>query len=446
MAIIRQNSVSGIVSVTAQSNALDFYDNTGNKLTIGADVTGNLTGNVTGNVTGNLTGNVTGNINATGISTFNVITGVSTIGVTTIHVTGINNLSYPTNGPLSNRNIIINGGMQVDQRNNGASFTASSSAGYCIDRFVIQTNVGTGHTTIQSTDAPNGFGHSLRLEVGSGSSPGADDFGRIYYSIEGYDVNCLNLGTADVEAFTLSFYVKSSLSGTFGGTIKDEAAPSATYTFSYTISATNTWERHTVTVPAGTFTSGTYGNTTSRGLLISWDLGEGVNRSLSTGYSTTAPGGQLGLTGGVKVLETTGATWLLTGVQLERGTRATPFEHRTYSEELLKCQRYFLKIRNLSNGQARTFIMGGYNSTRAFGGIALPTMRTDPASTFNNLRLEELDLTGSVPITAFYTYTDQPDGWMTGMEVNVASGLVANVPYSVRFTDNTSFVAFDADF
>jgi hypothetical protein len=387
---------------------------------------------------------VNGDARITGVLT--VGQGSVTIGSTNITTEYINDLQYPTNGPLSNRNIIINGGMQVDQRNNGITSTASASAEYCIDRFTIQANVGTGHTTIQSNDAPDGFGHSLRLEVGSGSSPGADDFGRIYYSIEGYDVNCLNLGTAEVEAFTLSFYVKSSLSGTFGGTIKDEGAPSATYTFSYTVSATNTWERHTVTVPAGTFTSGTYGNTTSRGLLISWDLGEGANRSLSTGYSTTAPGGQLGLTGGVKVLETAGATWLLTGVQLERGTRATPFEHRTYSEELLKCQRYFVKIRNLSNGVARTFIMGGFTSTRAFGGIALPTMRIDPTTTFNNMRLEELDLTGSAVMTKFYTYTTQSDGWMIGMEANVASGLVANVPYYVRFSDDTSFVAFDADY
>lgn len=279
------------------------------------------------------------------------------------------------------RNLIINGAMQVAQR--GTSQTVSStSAFWGVDRFAFQTNANTNSTIEQSTDVPTnqGFKYSFKLTNGTAYTPTGSDFGRIYTRLEGYDVNHMNLGTASSSAFTLSFWVKSSLTGTFGGMFGGNG--NGIYVFSYSISAANTWEKKTITVPAGTIT--TYGgNTTNgQGWQVSWDMGEGPDRSNAAGWHSAQPESEMGLTSGVKVVSTTSSTWQITGVQMEVGDTATPFEHRSFVEELLFCKRYWREI-YISHG---CLPWAGVNSSWSGndGGAATqldPPMRAAPTLT-----------------------------------------------------------------
>ena len=241
------------------------------------------------------------------------------------------------------KNLIINGAMMVDQRNSGASATPTGSYTYFIDRYAMWYSVGSGHTIQQVSDSPAGFGNSFQLTVGTGGSATGTEYGRITYSIEGYDALPLELGSSNVQAFTVSFYVKISVAGTYGVQLHDGSNATIKYQSSFSISGgdVNNWVRRSFIVPAGTFTTGTFNKTNGEAMTIAFDLGEGPDRSVSLGYHDSAASGALGLTGGTKILETSGATYQFTGLQLELGKNATDFEHRSYGEELALCERYF---------------------------------------------------------------------------------------------------------
>ena len=279
-----------------------------------------------------------GDINSSGTSTFNVVSGVSTIGVTTVHLTGINDLSYPTAGPLSNRNLIINAAMQVAQR--GTSQSSVTSTGYyTVDRFQLNTTDEATYTMEQSTDAPAGFKNSLKFTVTTAdSSIAADDYAACHYLIEGNDIVPLGFGASGAKSFTLSFYVKSSQTVTFGLNFQNYGND-RNFDSSYTINTADTWERKTITIPGDT--SGTWTTDNGAGLKIWWSFLVGSTYEASA--VSTSWGGTLGLglNGQVQLSSIINATWQITGVQLEVGTRATPFEHRSFGDELLKCQRYY---------------------------------------------------------------------------------------------------------
>lgn len=281
------------------------------------------------------------------------------------------------------RNLIINGGMVVDQRNSGASATPTGSYTYFIDRYAMWYSVGSGHTIEQVSDSPAGFGNSFQLTVGTGGSATGTEYGRITYSIEGYDALPLELGNSNAQAFTVSFYVKISVAGTYGVQLYGTDA-TIKYQSSFSISGgdVNNWVRRSFTVPAGTFTTGTFNKTTAEALTIAFDLGEGPDRSMSLGYNNLInTGGSLGLTGGTKILETSGATYQFTGLQLELGKNATDFEHRSYGEELALCQRYCYVVEN------SYFLMKGYNvnSGENEASLSFPTtMRAAPATPSTN--------------------------------------------------------------
>ena len=320
----------------------------------------------------NFTGNVTGNINATGISTFNVITGVSTIGVTTIHVTGINDLTFPTAGSLGRRNLIINGSMLVDQRNGGASASPTGTYGFQLDRYAVWYSTGSGHTVQQVEDAPTSFQYSWKFTTGTGATPTGSDYGRLYYPVEGYDANVLELGTANQQAFTFSFYVKISVAGTYGVQFADSLTTTKYQTsFSIAANEVGTWVRRVITVPAGTIVNGTYSASNALSFVIAFDLGEGPTRSVAAGYQTGASSSAYGLTGGTKIMATSGATYQLTGIQLEIGSVATDFEHRSYGEELLLCQRYYYQ----TPSHYHFLHKNGYYESQLF--YFPTTMRTD---------------------------------------------------------------------
>lgn len=246
-----------------------------------------------------------------------------------------------SNTPLGMRNRIINGDMRIDQRNAGASVTITSTVAdtYTLDRwfaygsqaskFSIQQNAG-------SVTPPTGYTNYLGVTSLATTTVGASDEFDVGTRIEGYNVSDLMYGTSSAVTTTLSFWVRSSLTGTFGGSLRNSAA-NRSYPFSYTISSANTWEQKTVTITGDT--SGTWLTTNGLGLRVTFSLGVGSTyRSTAGSWSAN---NYISVTGETQVVGTNGATFYITGVQLEIGTSATPFERRLYGQELILCKRYF---------------------------------------------------------------------------------------------------------
>jgi hypothetical protein len=237
--------------------------------------------------------------------------------------------------PFGLKNRIINGDMVISQRFGTSSVTPTDGQ-YTVDRFFAGLTQASKFSVQQVTDAPTGFVNSLRATSLSAYSVGTSDTFLISQIIEGLNVADLGWGTASAQTVTLSFWVKSSLTGTFGGVLKNSAA-NRSYPFSYTISVANTWEKETITIPGDT--SGTWLTTNGIGIYVIFGLGGGSTFSGTAGSWTAGNLSQV--TGGTSVVGTNAATWQLTGVQLERNTTATPFEWLPYGTELALCQRYF---------------------------------------------------------------------------------------------------------
>ena len=238
------------------------------------------------------------------------------------------------------RNKIINGAMTIDQRNAGAAVTTYFD--YPVDRFQVARGAGTEDATFsaqQDSDVPSGAGFTKSLKftvTAAETSIGADERVDIRQRVEGFNVADFGFGAAGASSVTLSFWVRSSLTGTFGGSFQNSAA-NRSYPYTYTISAANTWEYKVVTVSGDT--SGTWVKDSGNGLTIFWSLGAGSNRVGTSGAWNA--NNNTGATGQVQLISTSGATFYLTGFQLEAGDTATPFEHRSYGQELALCQRYF---------------------------------------------------------------------------------------------------------
>ena len=246
-------------------------------------------------------------------------------------------LLSPTNGQFySMKNRIINGAMVIDQRNAGASVTANDSV-FPVDRFSIRTSLSSKGTAQQSTTVPAGFKNSLLFTSTAATSLGASDYMTITQFIEGFNVADLGWGTANAQTVTLSFWVRSSLTGTFGGSLNNTSSRS--YPFTYTISSANTFEYKTITIAGDT--SGTW-PTDNTSCIRLW-LGLGVGSTYSGTAGAWAGAAYLSATGATSVVGTNGATFYITGVQLEKGSTATSFDYRPYGTELSLCQRYYEK-------------------------------------------------------------------------------------------------------
>lgn len=238
------------------------------------------------------------------------------------------------------RNRIINGDMRIDQRNAGASVSLPNVATtFTLDRWrFYRDNASLTVTSQQSTTVPTGFINSLLVTIGTGSAPSNTNELQLAQPIEGFNIADLGFGTASASAVTVSFWVRSSLTGTFAFALQS-ASSGRSYVATYTINAANTFEYKTVTIPGDT--SGTWNSSNGAGLTIVFDLGAGSNFQTSAG--SWAAGNRYGTSTSVKLCSTSGATWQITGVQLEAGSVATPFERRDYGRELIMCQRYFEK-------------------------------------------------------------------------------------------------------
>jgi hypothetical protein len=275
------------------------------------------------------------------------------------------------------RNRIINGAMVIDQRNAGASYTQVNGL-YNLDRWAGNTFDGGAavnkFSVIQSSTAPTGFSKSLLVTSLATTADGASNIFNIEHKIEGFNFADFLYGTASAQTLTLSFWVRSSLTGTFGGALKNSARDRA-YPFTYTISTANTFEQKTITITGDT--SGTWvGGTNGIGLWISFGLGVGSTYSGTAG--AWGAGDIFSATGATSVVGTNGATFYITGVQLEKGSTATSFDYRPYGTELALCQRYYWQA---IKGDSQELAVGWYYSTTQISLVMnMPVpMRTGPS-------------------------------------------------------------------
>ena len=291
-------------------------------------------------------------------------------------------LSSLNGGALSGaRNRIINGDMRIDQRNAGASVTPTDA--YTLDRWEIREDTDGAVSVQQVSEAPTGFQKSLKVTITTAdSSLSATQRCLLDQRIEGFNTADLDWGTANAKTVTLSFWVRSSLTGTFGGSLINNANNRA-YPYTYSISAANTWEYKTVTIAGDT--SGTWETTTSAGIKVYFGLGAGSTYSGTAG--TWAASELYTATSAVSVIGTLNATWQITGVQLEAGSVATPFERRSYGQELALCQRYCYGQNNSAGQAYYLFGLGHFTSSAgtAANGISIfpVTMRTKPSVTMS---------------------------------------------------------------
>ena len=280
---------------------------------------------------------------------------------------------------LSNRNLIINGAMNVAQR--GTSFADSASGSYTLDRFLMQNSSGTpAFTVTQDTDAPIGFNNSLKVACTTAdASPAAGSFSRIRYSVEAQDLQPLAKGTSSAKASTLSFYVKTNKTGVYTVFVFDDDN-TRMMSASYTVSDTN-WNRYTISIPGDT--TGALADDNGAGYVIHFGLSLGSNRtsgSLQTSWGSYAQGNEH--VGNVNFADNTSNVWAITGVQLEVGSVATDFEHRSFDQERELCFRYFRKYP--SSGYVGQ--VGRVNGTTVSDtNFVIPkSMRTTPSVTLDS--------------------------------------------------------------
>jgi len=258
---------------------------------------------------------------------------------------GGNNITFPdastqnTSPKTGFVNRIINGGMTIDQRNNGASVTSATTNTFTLDRWVCGLTQASKFSVQQNAGAvtpPTGFKNYAGITSTSSYAVTSSDVFFFEQRVEGFNVADLGFGTAAASTVTVSFMVRSSLTGTFGGCLRN-GANTRSYPFTFTIVAANTWEQKTITVAGDT--SGTWLSDNGSGLKLTFGLGSGATYAGTAGAWATAE--YYSATGATSVVGTSGATFYITGVQLEKGSTATPFEFRSIGTEFALCQRYY---------------------------------------------------------------------------------------------------------
>jgi hypothetical protein len=301
--------------------------------------------------------------------------------------------------------------MVIDQRNAGASVTINATANtYVMDRWRCRGETSDGvYTCQQVSDAPAGFKNSAKITVTTADA--SVDATKVYgfqQLIEGFNFADLDWGTANAKTVTLSFWVRSSVTGTFGGSLTNGSS-NRSYPFTYTISVANTWEQKSVTIAGDT--SGTWLSTNGLGVRLNYNIGAGSDLIGTAGAWNSD--NDFSATGAVDLINTLNATWYITGVQFEVGTQATSFEYRQYQQEFALCQRYFQRV--------SAFSASGFNTTTLSGSIAFPQMRASPT----------ISASGALEISDWYVanYTQSSgNATISGAGSRVSSnGIVADL-------------------
>jgi hypothetical protein len=274
---------------------------------------------------------------------------MSTLKVTNIESPSGGGVSAKINdiggGQLSNRNLVINGAMRVAQRSTSVAGLGNNDSGYHTGTHTFAL------TMAQSTDAPTGFSNSLRLDTTTAqASPNASDQLRIDYRLEAQDLQPLAYGTASAKSFTLSFWVKSNVTGNYVVWFRNQSNE-ASCRHLYTINSPGVWEYKTITVSGDT--ANAFANDNTNGLSLNWILSTGSDFTSGTGSETwvsniTSANRYVGQT--ANIVASTDNDWSITGVQLEVGSKSTPFEHRSYADELQRCMRYYQEYTSSTNG------------------------------------------------------------------------------------------------
>lgn len=334
------------------------------------------------------------------------------------------------------RNRIINGNMMIDQRNAGASVTPANGA-YCPDRWRAELTQASKYSVQQVSDAPDGFVNSLKITSLSAYSVTSTDQFNIRQAIEGFNTADLMYGTANAKTTTVSFWVKSSLTGTFGASFAN-SNNALLYNFNYTISAANTWEFKTVTIAGPT--SGTWQTTTATGIYLRFNLGLGATYGSTTVGSWVSGTDIVGNPNATSVVGTNGATWYITGVQLEKGSTATPFEQRLYGTELQLAQRYCEVIRPSGSTNYAGISVGACISgtTAKVGYFYQVAKRSQPTVTYDTASKYCLTSSSDSALACTSVSTDRSDVTMLMTAAVVASGLVAG--NATRLLDNNTSV------
>jgi len=379
---------------------------------------------------------------------------MSTLNVATIKNGATANITLDTagNATVGNtlamgssflRNRIINGDMRIDQRNAGASVTPATND-YTLDRWQWSLSQASKLTVQQSTDAPTTFSYSLLATVAATvASLGATDYFTVRTKIEGFNFADFSFGSASAKTLTLSFWVKSSVTGTFGGVMANSGY-ARSYPFTYFISAANTWEYKTLTIVGDT--SGTWLTTNGIGAIVEFGLGVGTTYS-GTANNTWQSAGYDSANGATNLLATSSATWRITGVQLEVGSVATPFERRQYGQELALCQRYYYRLTTTAASQ---IFCNAYvaNATLAIGLGHFPvTVRTAPSALEQTGTATDYTIrwqTTTTTCSAVPTFSSATiDGW--SVIFTVASGLTAGNAAVLRSASAGPYLGFSAE-
>ena len=328
-------------------------------------------------------------------------------------------------GGLTGRNLIINGSQLVDQRNGGSSVTINNTnETYVTDRFICRGESSDGvFTAEQDTTTPDDFKNSLKIAVTTAdSSIGATQSYLIRHKIEGQNVTHLNWGSSSARKCTLSFSVRSSVTGTFGGSFNNSAFDRS-YPFTYTISAADTWERKEITVDGPT--DGTWLTTNGAGIIIGWSLGAGSSR-IGTADAWASANYQ-GATGQTNLIATNSSTLYITGIKFEVGEQGTPFEHRSFGDELARCERYFQTMTKTG------YMAGRGNGTTSVSDCRIPTatvLRASPTISGGSWFMSKQDGTT--------LYTGSGESYSVQ---NVSSqGVVTDISGITNGTDNAVMV------
>jgi hypothetical protein len=432
--IVQNQSTAGLqTQITAANNTSNTALTTANAATVTANSANTTATGIAGTANTALT-----NANAA-VVTANTAT--STANAATV----IANSALSTVSGLSgvNLNRIINGDMRIDQRNAGASVTPTNGQ-YTVDRWQANLSAASKFSVQQSSIAPAKFNNSLLCTSLSAYTVAAGEVFGISQYIEGFNTADLAWGTANATTVTLSFWVRSSLTGTFGGVMSNDGL-NRSYPFTYTILSANTWEQKTVIISGDT--TGTWAATTAVGIAVRFSLGAG---STYSGTAGSWAGSQLwNATGATSVVGTSGATFYITGVQLEPGSTATPFERRSYGQELSLCQRYYYRIGGNSEvgASAYTLFASGMLWNTGSGDFCVPFkvgMRSAPSITYGGtVAIQYQSTLGNVTSQSTVDGTTKNTAFL---RMNTAQSWGAGPGCSLGASnDTTAFLVFNSE-
>jgi len=363
------------------------------------------------------------------------------MAVSRINEAGLNVNQY------GNRNILINGAMQVAQR--GVTGTTPTTDNYVLDRFSLSRFGGypDNATQTQESDAPTGHYKSYKMVRNSAHSLTGTNASAFIQRIEGQNMAHLNWGLSTAKSCTISFWVKSNQTGDFPLILAD-SGNALDIGKLYTISSANTWEYKTINIEAPT--AGTFDTDNTTAATVSWGFGavdaSRTAQGTTWGSSNTSGSSKSMVTGASTALSTTsGATWQITGVQMEIGDTATDFEHRTFADELAKCHRYYQRLFTTGTGDRQMIGAGHYNTTT---GIVIPyqhyggPMRASPAGSVSALNLLDIEPFDVEPTAFTFGDLTKLGCWMN---ITDPSARTQGFAGSLFMDVSSGFVAFDAE-